>query len=102
MLGFRTPAILYVYETLLERLPQALQDVAAALRPCIQEEHAVVHERHLARDLVFSEHTAALYAAYRRYLGPWRYALMRQVQAALVGHGAMISSRCELHFPFYP
>jgi hypothetical protein len=25
-----------------------------------------------------------LYAAYRRYLGPWRYALLRLVQAALV------------------
>ena len=41
-------------------------------------------ERHLERDLVFSEHTAALYAAYRRHLGPWRYALLRQVQAALL------------------
>ncbi len=41
-------------------------------------------ERHLARDLAFSEHTAALYAAYRRHLGRWRYALLRQVQAALV------------------
>ncbi len=44
----------------------------------------VDRERHLARDLVFSEHTAALYAAYRRHLGPWRYALLRQVQAALL------------------
>ena len=41
-------------------------------------------ERHLARDLAFSDHTAELYASYRRHLGPWRYALLRQVQAALV------------------
>lgn len=41
-------------------------------------------ERHLERDLIFSEETAALYAAYRRHLGSWRYALLRQVQAALL------------------
>lgn len=41
-------------------------------------------ERHLVRDVAFSEHTAMLYAAYRHHLGPWRYALLRQVQAALV------------------
>jgi hypothetical protein len=41
-------------------------------------------ERHLKRDLVFSKHTAALYATYRRHLGPWRYLLLRQVQALLV------------------
>ena len=40
-------------------------------------------ERHLLRDLVVSPHTAALYAAYRRALGPWRHALLRQVQGAL-------------------
>jgi hypothetical protein len=40
-------------------------------------------ERHLARDLAVSPHTGALYAAYRRALGPWRYALLRQVQGAL-------------------
>jgi hypothetical protein len=48
-LRFRTPAKLYVYDTLLERLPQDLKDVAAALGPCIQEEHAMVGQRHLAR-----------------------------------------------------
>lgn len=41
-------------------------------------------ERHLARDLAFSAHTAELYAAYRHQLGPWRYAILRHVQAALV------------------
>jgi hypothetical protein len=38
---FSTPAKLYVYETLLERLPPDLQDVAAALGPCIQGEHTI-------------------------------------------------------------
>jgi hypothetical protein len=41
-LTLRTPAELYIYETLIERLAQDLQDMAAALRPFIQEEHAVV------------------------------------------------------------
>lgn len=44
----------------------------------------VDRERHLERDLAFSKHTAVLYAAYRRHLGPWRYRLLRQVQAAVV------------------
>jgi uncharacterized protein (DUF2236 family) len=47
----------------------------------------VDRERHLHRDLAWSEHTAVLYAAYCRDLGPWRYRLMREVQAVLVpGH----------------
>jgi len=45
----RTPAKLYVYETLLERLAQDLEDLAAALGPCIQEAHAMVGQRHVAR-----------------------------------------------------
>src|SRR5262245_60782978 len=44
-----TPAKLYVYETLLQGLAQHLQDMAAALRQLIQEQHAVVGQRHLAR-----------------------------------------------------
>ena len=48
LLLFSTPARLYVYDTLLERLAQDLQDMAAALGPFIQEEHAVVGQRHLA------------------------------------------------------
>ena len=40
-------------------------------------------ERHLADDLAFSDHTAQLNAAYRRHLGPWRYAILRQLQASL-------------------
>jgi hypothetical protein len=40
---------LYLQDTILERLPQDLQDMAAARGPCIQEAHAVVGPRHLAR-----------------------------------------------------
>ena len=36
-------------DTLLERLAQDLQDMAAELGPFIQEEHAVVGQRHVAR-----------------------------------------------------
>jgi hypothetical protein len=40
---------LYLYDTILKRLAQDLEDVAAALRQFIQEEHAVVCQRHVAR-----------------------------------------------------
>jgi hypothetical protein len=40
---------LYVYDTLLERLAQDLQDVAAELRERIQAEHAMMRQRHVAR-----------------------------------------------------
>lgn len=40
--------------------------------------------RHLAQDLVYSPHTAALYATYRRDLGWWRYFLLEQAQALFV------------------
>jgi hypothetical protein len=40
---------LYLYETLLERLPRNLQDVAAELRLFIQEAHDVVREGQPAR-----------------------------------------------------
>jgi hypothetical protein len=39
---------MYLYDTLLERLPQDLKDVAAELGQFIQEEHAVVRQRDLA------------------------------------------------------
>jgi hypothetical protein len=45
----RTPAKLYVYETLLERLTQDLQDMATELGQFIQEEHAIVGQRHFTR-----------------------------------------------------
>jgi hypothetical protein len=41
-LKLRTPAKLYIDETLLERLAQDLQNMAAELGQFIQEEHAVV------------------------------------------------------------
>jgi hypothetical protein len=45
----RTPEKLYVYNPILERLAQDLQDMAAELGPCIQEEHAMVGQRHIIR-----------------------------------------------------
>lgn len=39
--------------------------------------------RHLRRDLIFAECTEALYAAYRRELGPWRYRLLLRLQSIL-------------------
>ncbi|MFL5577727.1 MAG: oxygenase MpaB family protein [Gemmatimonadaceae bacterium] len=62
--------------------------VGAALRiPALPRDYdgwRADRARHLSRDLALSDHTASLYAAYRRQLGPWRYALLRQVQGALV------------------
>ena len=40
-------------------------------------------ELHLRRDLVNGAGTAALYAQYRKHLGPWRYHLLRRLQAIL-------------------
>jgi len=40
-------------------------------------------ERHLQRDLVYSDGTAALFARYRNQLGLWRYRLLLRVQAIL-------------------
>jgi hypothetical protein len=42
VLIFSTPAKLYIYDTLLERLAQDLEDMAAELGQFIQEEHAIV------------------------------------------------------------
>ena len=40
-------------------------------------------ERHLRRDLARGEGTDALYAQYRKHLGPWRYHLLLRLQAIL-------------------
>jgi uncharacterized protein (DUF2236 family) len=40
-------------------------------------------ELHLRRDLARGEGTEALYAQYRRHLGPWRYHLLLRLQAIL-------------------
>lgn len=55
--------------------------------PALPRDHAgwlADRAAHLALDLARSDHTRVLYAAYRRQLGPWRYQLLLQVQAALV------------------
>jgi uncharacterized protein (DUF2236 family) len=41
-------------------------------------------EQHMRRDLAYSAHTRALYERYSAQLGPWRYHLLRQLQALLV------------------
>ena len=41
-------------------------------------------QSHLERDLAFSPHTLALYQAYRRDLGWWRYLILRQIQGMMV------------------
>jgi len=41
-------------------------------------------QAHLRQDIVFSKHTALLYARYRRQLGEWRYRILLQVQGQLV------------------
>ena len=48
-LRFMTCGRLYVYDTLLERLAQDLEHMTAKLGQFIQEEHAVVRQRYLAR-----------------------------------------------------
>ncbi len=40
-------------------------------------------ELHLHRDLLNGDGTAALYAQYRKHLGPWRYQLLLKIQAIL-------------------
>jgi hypothetical protein len=42
----RTRARLYVEDTILERLPQDLQDMAAEHRQFIQKQHAMMRQRH--------------------------------------------------------
>jgi hypothetical protein len=45
----RTPARLYLYDTILQRLAQGFEDMAAELRQFIQDEHPVLREGHLTR-----------------------------------------------------
>jgi uncharacterized protein (DUF2236 family) len=51
--------------------------------PASYGEWRLDRELHLERDLAYSEHTARLYERYREHLGPWRYRLLLEVQAAL-------------------
>jgi len=51
--------------------------------PATYTEWTADRDRHLRRDLVYSDGTAALYARYRDQLGRWRYHLLLRVQAIL-------------------
>ena len=61
--------------------------VAAGLQipdlPRTYAEWRVDRDRHLRRDLIQGAGTTALYAQYRKHLGPWRYQLLLWVQAVL-------------------
>jgi hypothetical protein len=48
-LRFRTPAKLYVYDTILKRLGQDVKDLVAARGRFLQEEYAMVGQRHGTR-----------------------------------------------------
>lgn len=52
--------------------------------PCTYADWQIDRAQHLERDLAYSHFTKALYAAYRRDLGLWRYWLLLQTQAVLV------------------
>ncbi len=85
-----------------EDLYQVFRRVGTGLQipdlPTSYAEWAIDREAHLERDFAFSEHTATLYRAYRRHLGLWRYALLRQVQRLLVPERV----RRLLHLPKRP
>ena len=51
--------------------------------PASYAEWKADRERHLRRDLLCGDGTAALYAQYRTHLGGWRYQLLLRVQAVL-------------------
>jgi uncharacterized protein (DUF2236 family) len=71
-----------------EELWAVFRRVGAGLAiPALPDDYAAWRAdraRHLVRDLAVTPHTHALYTAYRRALGPWRHALLRQVQGVLV------------------
>ena len=51
--------------------------------PASYNEWKADRERHLHRDLLNSDGTKALFAQYRKHLGPWRYWLLLRLQAVL-------------------
>jgi uncharacterized protein (DUF2236 family) len=60
-------------------------------------------DRHLRRDLVYGEGTAALYAQYRNHLGPWRYRLLLALQSIVTpdhARGLLQLQRAEWLRPF--
>ena len=52
--------------------------------PASSSEWLEDRRRHIARDLVYSAHTRILFERYRAELGPWRYRLLREVQALML------------------
>src|SRR5262245_14479104 len=51
--------------------------------PMAYDEWKADRERHLHSDLLNGDGTKALFAQYRKHLGPWRYQLLLRVQAIL-------------------
>lgn len=51
--------------------------------PASYTEWKADRDRHLQRDLVYSEGTKALYARYQDNVGPWRYDVLLQIQSML-------------------
>jgi hypothetical protein len=74
--------------TQLEDLYASFRQVGLALHipqlPGTYEQWLVDRERHVQRDLVYSDFTRRLFEQYRRQLGPWRYQLLLEIQALLV------------------
>jgi len=76
--------------------------------PPTYAEWRIDRERHLRRDLVRGEGTEALYAQYRKHLGPWRYHLLLRIQSILAPthvRGLLRLKRAEWLRPlvrFYP
>jgi hypothetical protein len=52
--------------------------------PATYVEWQADRQRHLVRDLTYSEHSRLLFKQYQRHLGFWRYDLLLRVQALLV------------------
>lgn len=61
-------------------------------------EWKIDRQRHLENDLAYSSFTKALYTAYRRDLGPFRYWLLLQIQTVLVPPHV----HCLLNLPRVP
>jgi uncharacterized protein (DUF2236 family) len=76
--------------------------------PATYEDWRADRERHLRRDLLHGDGTKALYAQYRKHLGPWCYHLLLRIQALLAPdhvRGLLRMKRAEWLRPllrFYP
>jgi hypothetical protein len=95
-----------------EELLDVFRRVGIGLRipdlPPTYAEWRADRDLHLRRDLVRGDGTDALYAQYRKHLGPWRYRLLLRVQAILAPahvRGLLRLKRAEWLRPlirFYP